>query len=576
MLCVPIAHGQVSCEFFMTSGSSTPGVSWAVGDGFGNYYFAGSGNGGTTVIKTDSIGGLLWAKWFHYSGSVHRKGVAVLDGDLILATQRTHASSSLDAIIRRISADGGTLWERRIDLNGLSNVLNSVAVVHDTIVLAGRAVVDSLGFDLALVRLSEHGALISAVTLGTASEDLARWAEPAAGGGVFIVGETGAGGVAPTDILVVRVDADDNVVWSRRLDFGASESAWCAYVDPATGDCYLGGPYSDTGGNEVYYRSFITKLSAGGIHQWTRLLHGTFNIAGICAAGQGRFSAAATATETTGGHGSRDGLLVAFNSDGVLLGDRLYGTANSESIASFVTIEQGGTLLAGTSTSPERIYAVRIASEELEDACSGMQVPVAWQSVTPLVESVNCTKSAGFSIGEWSTPPSFWMVNHDFMCCPFPVNAEFSADPTENPLVWVFHSTSSGNGTLEWSFGGTESDVSHAFDSMGLHQVCLTISSPCDTATTCLDLLVSSTAVADRSPNGFQIYPQPADAGVWVSAPDPVLAVHVFAADGSIKRSIGQGSKEVWVPLADISSGLFWLRVHTARSIETGRLSIQR
>jgi hypothetical protein len=570
------AHGQVSSEFFLTAGSSMPSPSHAICDGTGNFYFGGNGNSGTIVIKTDSVGGMLWSKWLPFGGPMQGPGLAVLNGDLILATGGPHFSSSSDALVRRISSGGALLWEQRIDVNALSNGLHSAVVVNDTIILAGFARVDSLGLNHAMVRMSGDGSLISAVTLGGPHDELSRYASPTSNGEVLLVGESRVAGTNTTDITLVRIDSDDNELWSLRIDLGGSEAAWCAHVDAATGDCYVGGSHSAYGFSGVYYRGFIMKFSSAGVHQWTRLLHETHGFKGICAAGPGMFAAGAGTTSGFNGHGGRDAIVIHFNADGLLIGDRVYGTDANESVASFERTTQDGYLMTGAST-PWRIYGVRTSSDALESVCSGFQVPVAWQSVVPSIESVVCTKSAGFVLSDSPTPPAFWTVDREFMCCPFPVSAVFNANPTENPQVWEFHSTSSGNGMLQWSFGGSESDITHVFDSMGLHEVCLTISSPCDTATTCLDLLVSSTSYADGSPNGSRIYPQPADAGVWVSASDPLLAVHMFATDGSIKRLIGQtGSKEVWIPLADIPIGFYWLGLHTANGVETCRLVVQR
>ncbi|MFN3876393.1 MAG: hypothetical protein ACK4L7_10835, partial [Flavobacteriales bacterium] len=345
---------------------------------------------------------------------------------------------------------------------------------------------------------------------------------------------------------------------------GASaDEGYCIAEDPATGDLYIGGRTLGMGQNSV--AGFISKFSAAGAHQWTRVIGNAFDVVGIVPAG-GRFAALLRAQDIAGGYGGYDELLVFFNGMGDLLGSRLFGTAGSDYPVSLSAMPWGGLLVTSLSSGPAAIRAV-LTDPMGNGGCSGTNVQVAWAPYTPTVFTHSSTQQTGHSVFSWITPQPQPSLSRQFVCCTYPVEASFDVQPG-NALGHLFINSSTGGGTALWSIEGasyTGDTVFHSFSAPGIYTACLTLQGVCAQDTDCMDIAVATTGVSEPEPPSLLLlWPQPAGSVLHVRAAAPVRAAQVLDATGrEVRRVAAPGGTSLLLDVGDLGRGLFLLRAWT-------------
>lgn len=80
-------------------------------------------------------------------------------------------------------------------------------------------------------------------------------------------------------------------------------------------------------------------------------------------------------------------------------------------------------------------------------------------------------------------------------------------------LTVTFKDSSNGATSWHWDFGDGNTDTTqnttHTYGGDGTYFVCLTVSNPCGSDTSCDSITVQAVGIGERHSNGFQIYPNP-------------------------------------------------------------------
>jgi hypothetical protein len=182
----------------------------------GGYIVVGDSMGLTNhqvyLVKTDSLGNLLWTR--SYGGSGFDWGHSVKetpDGGYIIAG----TFNMYDAWLIKTDPLGDTLWTRRYGSSGYPmDCARSVQLTADGgYILAGWT--NSFGagsFDIYLVETAPWGDTLWTRTYGGTSSDLGQWLQPTSDGGYIIVGYTESFGAGGRDVYLIKTDSSGNVV----------------------------------------------------------------------------------------------------------------------------------------------------------------------------------------------------------------------------------------------------------------------------------------------------------------------------------------------------------------------------
>jgi len=214
-------------------------------------YSYGAGGADIWVVKTDSAGDTLWTRAF--GGSVMDEGYGVCEtsdgGFAVVGVTQSFGAGSEDAYILRLDSNGDTLWTRTFG-TGSNEDAKSVRQTNDGgFIVVGKAQGGGAGGkDVYLMRVSADGDSLWAKRIGGANDDIGWEVWVCDDGGFFITGETDSynGDSTDTEMYLVRTDSLGDTLWTThfggvRDDWGKSgvQTADGGYA--ATGALYING-----------------------------------------------------------------------------------------------------------------------------------------------------------------------------------------------------------------------------------------------------------------------------------------------------------------------------------------------
>ncbi len=266
-----------------------------------------------------------------------------------------------DAYVAKLDAAGNLLWLRQFGTSAEDSIVSVLVDGHGTAYVHGRTK-GSLGgpnvgdSDAFVAKLDSAGSPVWIRQYGTTAEDEPGGISVDSLGNAYAVGLTngrlGQQSFGDYDAYLVKVDSNGNLVWTQQFGTSAMESMGDVSADNQ-GNVYtvgstsgpLGGP--NMGGSDAY----VTKFSATGSFLWTHQF-GTSNHDSANSAstdGLGNVYIAGSTYGSLGGTnaGGRDGLVSKFNSQGLLLWTRQFGTTALDQCWEISCDSQGNPFVCG-------------------------------------------------------------------------------------------------------------------------------------------------------------------------------------------------------------------------------------
>jgi hypothetical protein len=272
----------------------------------------------------------------------------------------------------------------------LGDFENTVTFGASTFTTAGASL-----SDLVLMKTNSDGSVGWARQFGGVNSDIAKTAVALPSGGVVAGGEfftsTVISGTTLTsagskDIVLVKVDAEGNTVWSKRFGGTSSDSLHAMAVD-ASGNLYMAGQFSGsiTFGTTTTLTSsgssdgFIVKLDSTGTPLWSRKMGGSaadiaYSVA-VRSTGEiavaGSFNSGATfGSITLSSAGSSDAFATVLDSSGVFLWAKRFGGTTADNARAAAFDGAGNLWVSGsfTGSSATGFGSPNLASAGAEDA----------------------------------------------------------------------------------------------------------------------------------------------------------------------------------------------------------------
>ena len=181
-------------------------------------YSFGAGGADVYVIRTDSLGYVRWDST--YGGSSHDYGSSVrrtLDGGYVIAGQtESFSAGSTDVYLIKTDSLGNTLWQTTY--GGADR--DAGASVQQTLdggyVIAGDTRSFGAGdWDVCLIKTDFLGAEVWTKTYGDSSYDWGSSIQQTFDGGYVIAGGTWSFGAGESDVYMIKTDSLENTLWAR-------------------------------------------------------------------------------------------------------------------------------------------------------------------------------------------------------------------------------------------------------------------------------------------------------------------------------------------------------------------------
>ena len=237
------------------------------------------------LIKTDVNGDSLWTRIYGPSGwSSSSYGNSVLqstDGGYIVAGLTYSISHNMDAVLlMKTDADGDSVWWREYPAN-LGSLAYDVQQTQDGgYIVVGYTLMPmgAGGWDVYLLKTDEVGDTLWTRTYGGYGDDRGRSVLQNQDGGYIICGNSGSYSPGMYDVYIIRTDADGDTLWTRT--YGRFNGDSGISIQPTTDGGYIiAGLYdkiqSFTG--DVW----VIKIDADGDSIWSRTVGGNLGDCGL-------------------------------------------------------------------------------------------------------------------------------------------------------------------------------------------------------------------------------------------------------------------------------------------------------
>lgn len=264
----------------------------------GNTSSYGAGINDLYIVKLDNSGNLLWTKTI--GGSLYQIGNAIINtsdgGTAIVGETRNFGAGGYDIYLIKLDGTGNVQWKKTYggyddDYGYAITQTNDngycIAGTTNSFVIAPTEVY--------IVKLDSLGIIQWTKTIGGGNGDGGQSVIQSSDGGIVICGSTRSFGAGETDIYLIKLDINGNLLWTKAI--GGSLFDYASSIKQTyDGGFIIGGETRSYGSGSM--DAFILKLdnNAGQC--------GTFNVGGNVLSGGSSFS---------GGSISSGGISNSFN-----------------------------------------------------------------------------------------------------------------------------------------------------------------------------------------------------------------------------------------------------------------------
>jgi hypothetical protein len=318
--------------------------------------------GGTSLdyalsVKSTADGGYLLAGYTYST-----------DGDV------TGNHGGLDFWVVKVKADRTIAWQKALGGPGSDYATDVIALADGGCVAVGHTtstngdVTRALGNgDFWIVRLGADGAIVWQKTYGGTGTDVAQ-AVTAISNGYVVAGYTTSndddvsGNHGNNDIWVIKLDVNGNITGQKTFGGALHDYAYSLTTTADGGYLLAGRTYStdgDIASNNGGGDYWVVKLNSTANIEWQKTLGGTGSdvARSIVTTSDGGSIVAGYTTSTNGNvtnnHGTTDGWVVKLNASGAIIWQKALGGSAIDQAQGVVATQDGGCAIAGYTNSTD-------------------------------------------------------------------------------------------------------------------------------------------------------------------------------------------------------------------------------
>lgn len=286
---------------------------------------------------------LLWEKTYGGTGDDRCFYAANAgSGYVIVGSSTSFELGKTVAWIVRLDPDGNALWNRTYNENSGSE-FRYVISLDDGFLLVGNTFTVSGGTDGYVVKIDNYGNPLWNITLQTGSGVNKLFSAAKTQGDFVLVGLTEPAGNGNSQIWLVKIDANGNVIWNRT--FGGSLDSAGRGVTLTQDGCYMVAGYTDDTAN-LDYDFLVLKIDTAGTLLWNRTYGGpeSDKAYAIAPAAGG---CVITGDTRSKGAGESDAWVIRIDLNGSLLWDRTVGGKGFDAPTCITLLPNGDYLVGG-------------------------------------------------------------------------------------------------------------------------------------------------------------------------------------------------------------------------------------
>jgi len=335
------------------------------------------------LTKYDNTGRLKWQKVVGGGNSMIIDGIATdSEGNIALAGYTKSGSlgfqnyGDYDAVLFKLNSSGDVQWVKNFG-GSMTDGFTSVCFAPDGGIVAAGLCASSDGSASSLglgsgqsaalvVKFDASGNQIFAQKAG-GSGDSFNGVSVASDGSIYAVGpftsNTAFAGHGRADAGVAKFNSDGSVAWVK--GYGGSQIENFHGITAVNDGCVIAGRSSSNDGdlaqlgNQGEYDAILVKFSSSGDIGWQNAFRGPKfdNFLSIKQLSDGSYVAAGCSASSTrdmrtvGNKGGKDGIIVTFNSSGIMTSVQGYGGTADDEFNSICVLSSGEFVACGSSLS---------------------------------------------------------------------------------------------------------------------------------------------------------------------------------------------------------------------------------
>jgi hypothetical protein len=311
----------------------------------------GAGSYDIFLIKTDENGNIVWTKTYGGTGGDFSYSVQqTSDGGYIVAGgTNSFGAGGLDIFLIKTDANGNIIWAKTYRGTG-DDWARSVHQTSDGgYILAGATNSFSAGsYDILLIKTDANGNIIWAKTYGGTNYEDAYFVQQTSDGGYIVVGATNSFGAGGHDIFLIKADANGNIIWAKT--YGGTNYDYAYSVQQTSDGGYIVAGLTTSFGASGY-DILLIKTDGNGDIIWTKTYRGIYEDGAyyVQQASDGGYILAGYTSSF--GAGNYDIFLIKTDANGNIIWAKTYRGTDDEQAYSVQRTFDGGYIVAGRTRS---------------------------------------------------------------------------------------------------------------------------------------------------------------------------------------------------------------------------------
>ncbi len=240
-----------------------------------------------SYIKMDLDGNIIWSKNYggsqteYYGGLYMKNMIKTQDNQYIHVGLTTSFGSGLyDGLITKFTSSGNVIWSKAIGRSYYDYLYSAIELTNGDLLLVGNIWIFGSGNvdDVLLIRTKSNGDIIWSKRFYLLNREVGFKIIQTSDNGFAIAGLTNSYGSGDRDMLLIKLDANGNFLWSKSYGGNKRDEARDIIQTDDNGFLLLGYTLSfGQGGEDV----LVLKTDANGDLQWAKTIGGSGSDLGV-------------------------------------------------------------------------------------------------------------------------------------------------------------------------------------------------------------------------------------------------------------------------------------------------------
>jgi hypothetical protein len=311
-----------------------------------------------------------------------------------------------DIILIKTDANGNVIWAKTYGGTSYEEASSVQQTSDGGYIVAGWTTSFGAGSgDIILIKTDANGNVIWAKTYGGTAYDYAYSVQQTSDGGYIVAGYTRSFGAGSDDVFLIKTDANGNIQWAKT--YGGTDGDWASSVQQTSDGGYIlaGGTWSFGAGS---YDIFLIKTDANGNVQWDKTyggMHGDYASSVHQTSDGGYIVAGYTESFAESG---KDIFLIKTDTNGNIIWAKTYRETSFNYAYSVQQTSDGGYIVAG---SMGEVFLIKTDANGGIGSCSIVRsvsptLTTPSPTVTTPSPSVSSASPTVYSVSPTATSPT--------------------------------------------------------------------------------------------------------------------------------------------------------------------------